>query len=103
MQAQYSSKFTILMSLGIAFSVYRIVTEPPSWQAIVIMVLLCYFVTDMVSGLLHIILDNPRSLDIKFIAPLAQGFQNHHPGRLAADVSPPDARLNTRPNTSNIC
>lgn len=78
MQAQYSSKFTILMSLGIVWSLYRIVTEPPSWQAMLIMVVLCYFVTDMVSGLLHIILDNPRSLDIKFIAPLAQGFQNHH-------------------------
>ena len=40
MQAQYSSKFTILMSLGIGWSVYRIVTEPPSWQAILIMVAL---------------------------------------------------------------
>ena len=78
MQASYSSKFTILMSLGIGWSLYRIVSEPPSWQAMLIMVVLCYFVTDMVSGLLHIILDNPRSLSIKFIAPLAQGFQNHH-------------------------
>jgi hypothetical protein len=78
MQAKYSSKFTILMSLGIAWSLYRIVSEPPSFQAIAIMVVLCYFITDLVSGLLHIILDNPRSLAIKFIAPLAQGFQNHH-------------------------
>ncbi|MCA9575942.1 MAG: hypothetical protein H6726_20150 [Sandaracinaceae bacterium] len=78
MQAQYSSKFTILMTLGIAWASYRIVTEPPSWRAVLIMLVLCYFVTDVVSGMLHIILDNPRSLDIKFIAPLAQGFQNHH-------------------------
>ena len=78
MEASYSNKFTIAMSLGIAWSVYSIVQDPPSWQALTIMVVLCYFVTDLVSGLLHIILDNPRSLDIKFIAPLAQGFQNHH-------------------------
>lgn len=78
MQAQYSSKFTVAMSLGILWSLYSIVKDPPSAAAIVAMVVLCYFITDLVSGLLHIILDNPRSLDIKFIAPLAQGFQNHH-------------------------
>lgn len=78
MQASYSSKFTIAMSLGIAWSLYVIASDPPSLVAAASIVVLCYFVTDLVSGLLHIILDNPRSLDIKFIAPLAQGFQNHH-------------------------
>lgn len=78
MEARYSSKFTVLMSLGIAWSIYTIVTQPPSLSAVLIMVVLCYFVTDLVSGLLHIVLDNPRSLDIKLIAPLAQGFQSHH-------------------------
>lgn len=78
MEARYSSKFTVIMSLGVIWSLYNILTRPPSVLAVLLMVVLCYFVTDLVSGLLHIVLDNPRSLDIKLIAPLAQGFQTHH-------------------------
>lgn len=78
MKAGYSNKFTILMTLGIAWSLYWIAEDPPSLAGVLSVVVFCYLLTDIVSGLLHIILDNPRSLDIKLIESLADGFQKHH-------------------------
>lgn len=78
MVAGYSSKFTFTMVAGMIWSLWFIAQDLPSLGATLFMVVLCYFATDMISGLLHIILDNPRSLDIPFIKPLAEGFQGHH-------------------------
>jgi hypothetical protein len=74
----YSKAFTYTMSAGIAWSVWALVRSPPS---LVDAVLLCAFsliVTDLISGILHVVLDNPRSLDLPSISALAQGFQRHH-------------------------
>ena len=37
-----------------------------------------FFYTDLMSGLLHVALDNERSLDVPLIKNLAKGFQSHH-------------------------
>ncbi len=78
MKAGYSKKFTIIMTLGMIWSLYWIAQDPPSVAGVLIVFGFCYFLTDIVSGLLHIILDNPRSLEIKLIEGLADGFQKHH-------------------------
>ncbi len=78
MVASYSRKFTVTMSAGLVWSLFWIVRDPPEAWAILVMVVFCYFLTDLISGMLHIILDNPRSLDVAVIKPLAQGFQSHH-------------------------
>lgn len=78
MKAGYSNKFTIVMTLGMAWSAYWIAQDPPSVAGVLMVVVFCYFLTDVVSGLLHIILDNPRSLELNAIESLADGFQKHH-------------------------
>jgi ubiquitin-conjugating enzyme E2 variant len=37
-----------------------------------------YVYTDILSGLLHVVLDNERSLEVPVIQDLARGFQTHH-------------------------
>jgi len=78
MVAGYSWKFTVAMSIGLVWSLVWIIQDPPPVWAILVMVVFCYFLTDLFTWMLHIILDNPRSLDIAFIKPLAEGFQPHH-------------------------
>lgn len=66
------------MGLGIGWSVYRLVVEPvEAWHAAAIF-LFCLAVTDLISGLLHIVLDNPRSMNVPLLRGLAGGFQRHH-------------------------
>jgi ubiquitin-conjugating enzyme E2 variant len=74
----YSKAFTYTMGAGIAWSVWSLVRSPPPLLDATILLAFSILVTDLISGLLHVILDNPRSLAIGAIRGLAQGFQRHH-------------------------
>jgi hypothetical protein len=78
MEARYSLKFTWCVLIGSCWSLYWIVQSPPTLAQCLALLVACYFATDLISGLLHIVLDNPRSLSIGLIRTLAQGFQDHH-------------------------
>ena len=74
----YSRVFTILMAVGIIWSAWGVAQDPPPlWHAVLIL-LFSLWVTDPISGVLHVILDNPRSLDVAALRGLAEGFQRHH-------------------------
>lgn len=77
-KADYSNKFTIVVAAASLWSLGVIIVDPPPLLDTLLLLGLCYLVTDLLSGLLHVILDNPRSLDIPPIRGLAQGFQRHH-------------------------
>ena len=74
----YSNRFTWIMTAAGIAGLYRIATDPPPLTEALLILGVCLVVTDLLSGLLHVILDNPRSLDIGPIKPLAEGFQRHH-------------------------
>jgi hypothetical protein len=74
----YSKVFSFTMVAGMAWSAWSLVKAPPSLTTAVILVGFSLVVTDLISGLLHVVLDNPRSLDLAPIRGLAQGFQRHH-------------------------
>jgi len=74
----YSKTFTYLMAAGIAWSVWALVRTPPLLFEAVICFAYSWVATDLISGLLHVILDNPRSLALPPIRGLAEGFQRHH-------------------------
>ena len=66
------------MVAGMAWSVWALVQAPPSLPHAGTLVAFSLIVTDLISGLLHVVLDNPRSLALAPIRGLAQGFQRHH-------------------------
>lgn len=74
----YSKAFTFTMIAGMAWSVWALVKSPPSFLEAATLVVFCMIATDLISGLLHAVLDNPRSLGLAPIRGLAQGFQRHH-------------------------
>jgi ubiquitin-conjugating enzyme E2 variant len=74
----YSNKFSFIVLGASVWSVFCIVMSPPPLVEMALLVGLCFVITDLLSGLLHVILDNPRSLDVPPIRPLAEGFQRHH-------------------------
>lgn len=74
----YSRAFTYTMVGGLAWSAWALVRSPPPLVDTAFLFALCLVATDLISGLLHVILDNPRSLDIPAIRGLAEGFQRHH-------------------------
>ncbi len=74
----YSKIFTYTMAAGMAYSAWFLVQSPPSALAACSTVVFTLVVTDLISGLLHVVLDNPRSLALRPIAGLAEGFQRHH-------------------------
>ena len=78
MTAGYSWTFTVSMLTGLAWSLAWIIQDPPAAWANLVMVVCCYLITDLLGGMLHVVLDNPRSPDVAFIKPLAEGFQAHH-------------------------
>lgn len=75
---QYSKAFTYTMVGGMAWSLWAIARSPPPLLDAIGLAALCFVATDLISGLLHVILDNPRSLDVGPIRGLAEGFQRHH-------------------------
>lgn len=74
----YSKAFTYTMVGGMGWSVWALVKEPPSLVLAAVLVTFSLIATDLISGLLHLVLDNPRSLALAPIRGLAQGFQRHH-------------------------
>lgn len=74
----YSKVFTYTMSAGIAWSAWALVRSPPALAHAVLLCALSLIVTDLISGILHVVLDNPRSLELPSISTLALGFQRHH-------------------------
>jgi hypothetical protein len=74
----YSKAFSYTMAAGMAWSAWSLVRFPPALLDAIILFAFSILVTDLISGLLHVILDNPRSLAIPPIRGLAQGFQRHH-------------------------
>jgi ubiquitin-conjugating enzyme E2 variant len=60
------------------------VRSPPSLLTAVVLCSATLIITDLISGLLHVVLDNPRSLALPPIRGLAEGFQRHHenPGNI---------------------
>jgi len=74
----YSKVFSFTMVAGMAWSAWALVKSPPSLAHAAILVGFSLVVTDLISGLLHVVLDNPRSLALAPIRGLAQGFQRHH-------------------------
>lgn len=74
----YSTAFTWVMVAGMGWSVWSLVQSPPPLLQSLGLLVMVLVLTDLISGLLHVILDNPRSLDVGPIRGLAQGFQRHH-------------------------
>lgn len=74
----YSKAFTYTMVAGMGWSIWALVKSPPSLSNAAALVAFSLIVTDLISGLLHVVLDNPRSLALAPIRGLAQGFQRHH-------------------------
>ncbi len=74
----YSKAFTVTMVGGMAWSGWALVRSPPSLVSAACLCGFSLLVTDLISGLLHVVLDNPRSLALGPIRGLAQGFQRHH-------------------------
>ncbi len=74
----YSKAFTYTMVAAMAWSAWALVRSPPSLVVGLFLFAFCMVITDLISGLLHVVLDNPRSLDLAPIRGLAQGFQRHH-------------------------
>jgi ubiquitin-conjugating enzyme E2 variant len=77
-EKKYSTAPTIVAGGALCWSLYRVIASPPSLAQSVLLLAACYFLTDLISGLLHVILDNPRSLDVAPLHTLATGFQRHH-------------------------
>lgn len=75
---RYSKTFTWFLAAGILESTWVVMRAPPPWLDSLFLFVFCVLATDLISGLLHIVLDNPRSLDIALIRVLAAGFQAHH-------------------------
>lgn len=74
----YSKAFTVTMVAGMGWSAWALVKTPPSLVQAGVLVTFSLVMTDLISGLLHVVLDNPRSLALAPIRGLAQGFQRHH-------------------------
>jgi hypothetical protein len=74
----YSKLFTYTMVGGMLWSAYSLYRAPPRLTDALICVAFSFVATDLISGLLHLVLDNPRSLALGPIRGLAQGFQRHH-------------------------
>jgi hypothetical protein len=74
----YSRAFTYTMSAGILWSVWTLAWSRPPFTDAVLLVAFSLIVTDLISGILHVVLDNPRSLELPSIRALAEGFQRHH-------------------------
>src|SRR5262249_20133353 len=74
----YSKVFTVTMVAGMGWSVWALQKPPPSPWLAAGLVAFSLIVPDLISGLLHVVLDTPRSLALGPIRGLAQGFQRHH-------------------------
>lgn len=74
----YSKGFTYTMVGGMVWSVWALAHAPPSLGSAALLFAFTLLVTDLISGLLHVVLDNPRSLKLGPIRSLAEGFQRHH-------------------------
>ena len=74
----YSKAFTYTMVAGMGWAAWALARSPPSLLHAAALVTFSLIVTDLISGLLHVVLDNPRSLALAPIRGLAQGFQRHH-------------------------
>jgi ubiquitin-conjugating enzyme E2 variant len=74
----YSKAFTYTMVAGMAWSAWALVRSPPSLFDACFLIGFSLLATDLISGLLHVVLDNPRSLGLAPIRGLAEGFQRHH-------------------------
>jgi hypothetical protein len=74
----HSREFTLFLAVAVVWSIVVVVNEPLSPLRWVIIFAAIYVWTDLLSGLLHVVLDNERSLDISVIESLARGFQSHH-------------------------
>lgn len=74
----YSKAFSYTMSAGMAWSVWALVRSPPALLDAFLLFAFSLLVTDLISGILHVVLDNPRSLELPSISTLALGFQRHH-------------------------
>lgn len=74
----YSKTFTYIMGGGILWSIWQLIDSPPPLLPALFLVGFSLIMTDLISGLLHVILDNPRSLNVGVIRGLAEGFQRHH-------------------------
>jgi len=74
----YSKVFTYTMVAGMAWSAWDLIETPPPLFDAACVIVFSLVVTDLISGLLHVVLDNPRSLKLAPIRGLAEGFQRHH-------------------------
>lgn len=70
--------FTFFIILFIPWSVYKFFQSPVDIMSILLIIIFVFFYTDLLSGVLHIVLDNERSLKLPIIKSLAEGFQSHH-------------------------
>lgn len=75
---RHNNAYTWTMTAGIVWSTWFLIQSPPSGFDAVFLFLFCLLATDLTSGLLHVVLDNPRSLELAPIRVLAEGFQAHH-------------------------
>jgi hypothetical protein len=74
----YSKTFTYTMLAGMGWSVWTLINSPVPLADAALCAGFTLVVTDLISGLLHLVLDNPRSLQLAPIRGLAEGFQRHH-------------------------
>lgn len=75
---KHSRIFTIILSVFVIISIIRIQFTEIGLGTALIVFLIAYVYTDLLSGVLHIILDNERSLNLSIVSSLARGFQEHH-------------------------
>ena len=75
---KHNQIYSWLLVLLIPFCVYKFSQNPIDLYTAIFTFVFIYLMTDFISGILHVILDNERSLDVKILHSLAWGFHSHH-------------------------
>lgn len=75
---KYSYIYTFLTLVFVPYSIYQFAESPSSLIIAILTILFIFLATDIISGILHIVLDNERSLEVPILDGLARGFQSHH-------------------------
>ena len=70
-QLSHDIKFTIFASIFVLFSLFKVYQSPPGILLSISIIIFAYFYTDIISGLLHLILDDENSLNLPLIKPFS--------------------------------
>lgn len=70
--------YTLFLAIFVPIAIYKFSLDPTDLYVSIATFIFIYLMTDFISGILHVILDNERSLDVPILRSLAKGFQSHH-------------------------